>query len=120
DAEGGAAYDDFNPATGARLARVADAAHADLDAAVSAARKAFDAGKWPTTAASRRAKVIYKMAQLIGERAKELALLEVRDNGKTISTAKGELGAIVDCFEFYAGAATKNYGLSMPPQLPDR
>ncbi|HEY1654627.1 MAG TPA: aldehyde dehydrogenase family protein, partial [Candidatus Tumulicola sp.] len=66
----------------------------------------------------RRAKVIYKIAQLIAERANELALLEVRDNGKTISTAKGELGAIVDCFEFYAGAATKNYGLSMPPPLP--
>jgi acyl-CoA reductase-like NAD-dependent aldehyde dehydrogenase len=62
--------------------------------------------------------VIYKIAQLIAERANELALLEVRDNGKTISTAKGELGAIVDCFEFYAGAATKNYGLSMPPPLP--
>lgn len=117
-AEGGATYDDVNPATGARLARVADATRADLDAAVSAAREAFDAGKWPTTAASRRAKVIYKIAQLVGERAKELALLEVRDNGKTISTAKGELGAIVDCFEFYAGAATKNYGLSIPPPLP--
>ena len=45
-------------------------------------------------------------------------MLEVRDNGKAISTAKGELGAIVDCFEFYAGAATKNYGESMPPPLP--
>ncbi|HKU82291.1 MAG TPA: aldehyde dehydrogenase family protein [Candidatus Tumulicola sp.] len=118
DAEDGATYDDVNPATGARLARIADATRADVDAAVAAARKAFDAGKWPTMAASRRAKVIYKIAQLIGERAKELSLLEVRDNGKTISTAKGELGAIVDCFEFYAGAATKNYGLSMPPPLP--
>ena len=43
---------------------------------------------------------------------------EVRDNGKTISTAKGEVSAIVDCFEFYAGAATKNYGETMPPPLP--
>jgi acyl-CoA reductase-like NAD-dependent aldehyde dehydrogenase len=118
DASDGAVYDDANPATGARLAGVAEATRADADAAVSAARKAFDTGKWPTMAASRRAKIVYKIAQLIAERAKELALLEVRDNGKTISTAKGELGAIVDCFEFYAGAATKNYGLSMPPPLP--
>ena len=51
-------------------------------------------------------------------RGQELTLLEVRDNGKAISTAKGELGAIVDCFEFYAGAATKNYGESMPPPMP--
>ncbi|HEY5425025.1 MAG TPA: aldehyde dehydrogenase family protein [Candidatus Tumulicola sp.] len=118
DASDGGAYDDANPATAASLAAVAEATRADLGAAVDAARTAFDAGKWPTMAASRRAKVLYKMAQLIGERAKELAMLEVRDNGKALSTAKGELGAIVDCFEFYAGAATKNYGESMPPPLP--
>jgi len=118
DAESAATYDDVNPATGQTLASVAEAGAADVDAAVAAARAAFDAGRWSGMAASRRAKIVYKMAQLIGERAKELALLEVRDNGKTIGTAKGELGAIVDCFEFYAGAATKNYGESMPPPLP--
>ncbi len=118
DPSAGAFYDDRNPATGALLAEVAEASRTDLDAAVASARKAFDTGKWPTMAASRRAKILYKMAQLIGERAKELALLEVRDNGKPISTAKGEIGAIVDCYEFYAGAATKNYGESMPPPLP--
>jgi acyl-CoA reductase-like NAD-dependent aldehyde dehydrogenase len=118
DAEGGATYADANPATGAVLADVAEAGSADVDAAVAAARKAFDGGRWSGMAASRRAKIVYKMAQLIGERAKELAQLEVRDNGKTIGTAKGELGAIVDCFEFYAGAATKNYGETMPPPLP--
>ena len=69
-------------------------------------------------AASRRAKIVYKMSQLLAERASEIALLEVRDNGKSIATAKGELGAIVDTFEFYAGAATKNYGETMPPPLP--
>jgi len=70
-------------------------------------------------AASRRAKIIYKMAQLIAERAAEIALLEVRDNGKTIATAKGEVSAIVDCFEFYAGAATKNYGDTLPAPMPN-
>jgi acyl-CoA reductase-like NAD-dependent aldehyde dehydrogenase len=118
DASDGAFYDDRNPATDSLLAEVAHASRADLDAAVASARKAFDTGKWRSMAASRRAKIVYKMAQLIGERAKELALLEVRDNGKALSTAKGELGAIVDCFEFYAGAVTKNYGESMPPPLP--
>ncbi len=118
DASDGAFYDDRNPATGALLAEVAQASRADLDAAVGSARKAFDNGKWATMAASRRAKILYKMAQLIGERAKDLALLEVRDNGKAISTAKGEMSAIVDCFEFYAGATTKNFGESLPPPLP--
>ena len=110
DASDGGTYANLNPATGAKIADVADATHDDVNAAVTAARRAFDAGKWPTMAASRRAKIVYKIAQLIAERAADLALCEVRDNGKTIATAKGELGAIVDCFEFYAGAATKNYG----------
>ena len=118
DAQDAATYADLNPATGAELAHVASAGAVDVDRAVKAARAAFETGKWSTMAASRRAKIIYKMAQLIAERANDLALLEVRDNGKTIGTAKGELGAIVDCFEFYAGAATKNYGDSLPAPMP--
>ncbi len=119
DAQDGATYADSNPATGARLADVADANAADVDRAVQAARAAFETGKWATMAASRRAKIIYKIAQLIAERASDLALLEVRDNGKTINTAKGEMSAIVDCFEFYAGAATKNYGDTLPGPMPN-
>ena len=116
--EGATTYVNRNPATGAALADVAEATRADVDAAVNAARKAFDAGKWSSMAASRRAKIIYKMAQLIAERATDITMLEVRDNGKPVSTAKGELGAIVDCFEFYAGAVTKNYGETLPPPIP--
>ena len=111
-------YDDRNPATGAVIAQIPETSREELDAAVKTARKAFDGGKWSSMAASRRAKVINKMAALIAERSNELMMLEVRDNGKAVSTAKGEMGAIVDCFEFYAGAATKNYGESMPPPLP--
>jgi acyl-CoA reductase-like NAD-dependent aldehyde dehydrogenase len=118
DAQSGRTYADVNPATGAALADVADASSADVDRAVKTARAAFETGKWSTMAASRRAKIVYKIAQLIAERANDLALLEVRDNGKPMSTAKGELSAIVDCFEFYAGAATKNYGDTLPGPMP--
>ncbi|HEY1882528.1 MAG TPA: aldehyde dehydrogenase family protein [Candidatus Cybelea sp.] len=118
DAADGATYEIRNPATGVKLAEVADATKDDLNDAVAAARRAFDTGKWATMAASRRAKVIYKLSQLIAEHADELALREVRNNGKTIGTARGELSAIVDTFEFYAGAATKNYGDTLPPPLP--
>jgi len=118
DAQSGATYTDVNPATGAVLADVADAGSAEVDRAVKASRTALESGKWSTMAASRRAKIVYKIAQLIAERANDLMLLEVRDNGKAIGTAKGELGAIVDCFEFYAGAATKNYGSMLPAPMP--
>ncbi|HEY5257144.1 MAG TPA: aldehyde dehydrogenase family protein [Candidatus Baltobacteraceae bacterium] len=110
----GRTYDDRNPATGAPLAHVAEATQADVDAAVTGARAALESGKWASMPASRRAKIVNAIAQRIAERAGELALLEVRDNGKALLTAKGELGAIVECFEFYAGAATKNYGTTMP------
>ena len=118
DASTGEHYDSVNPATAQALAQVASASAADVDRAVTAARAAFERGKWATMAASRRGKILYKIAQLIGERANDLALLETRDNGKPISTAKGELGAIVDTFEFYAGAATKNYGATLPGPMP--
>jgi acyl-CoA reductase-like NAD-dependent aldehyde dehydrogenase len=117
DAAGGGVYEDINPATGAKIAEVADATREDVDAAVAAARRAFD-GRWPTMAASRRAKIIYRVAELIEERLDALALLEVRDNGKTIATAKAELGDVVNTFEFYAGATTKNYGETLPPPIP--
>jgi acyl-CoA reductase-like NAD-dependent aldehyde dehydrogenase len=110
----GGRYENRNPATGALLANVAEATGADVDAAVRAARSAFEKSKWPTMPPARRARVLYTIAQKIAERADELALLEVRDNGKALSTAKGELGAIVECFEFYAGAVTKNYGETIP------
>jgi acyl-CoA reductase-like NAD-dependent aldehyde dehydrogenase len=118
DASDGTTYEVRNPATGAVLAGVADATQDDLNDAVASARRAFDTGKWATMAASRRGKIVYKLSQLIAEHAGELALREVRNNGKTIGTARGELSAIVDTFEFYAGAATKNYGDTLPPPLP--
>ncbi|MHB8141439.1 MAG: aldehyde dehydrogenase family protein, partial [Vulcanimicrobiaceae bacterium] len=85
DAEGGGSYADVNPATGAVLAQVAEASATDVDAAVSAARVAFERGKWATMPAARRGKALYKLAQLVGERAGDLALLEVRDNGKALA-----------------------------------
>ncbi len=114
DASNGETYGDANPATGQPIAEIASASAHDLDRAVESARSALETGKWASFSAARRGKVLYKIAQLIAERAEELAALEVRDNGKTISTAKGELSAIVETFEFYAGAATKNYGFTFP------
>src|SRR5665213_1458940 len=114
DGSDGRTYENRNPATGASLGPIAEATRNDVDTAVRAARAAFDGGKWATMPPARRAKILYKMAQLISARANDLALLEVRDNGKALATAKGELGAIVECFEFYAGAATKNYGETIP------
>lgn len=111
-------YIDYNPATGQELARVADASKSDCDAAVAAARAAFDAGKWSGMPASRRAKILNKMAARIGEMASTIMESEIRDNGKALATAKGEIGAIVDCFEFYAGASLTFGGQTLSGPLP--
>src|ERR671912_2811560 len=81
DAESGKTFTTPNPATGETLAEVAEADSADIDKAVTAARRAFE-GKWSKISGRDRGRMLYKLAQLIEERSSELAALETADNGK--------------------------------------
>jgi betaine-aldehyde dehydrogenase len=114
----GRTYDTVNPATGEVVASVAEAGLEDVERAVAAARKAFDEGPWPTWPAWRRAKVLYKIASLINDRAKDLARLESQNCGKTIRDATAEVKGIVLCFEYYAGAAQHVSGETLSPTGP--
>jgi acyl-CoA reductase-like NAD-dependent aldehyde dehydrogenase len=114
DAASGETFGVINPATNEHLARVAKAGKEDVDAAVSAAREAFERGKWVRMGAARRASILYKVAQIMRERQDEIARLEVMNNGKAISQAKAELGQAIEDFEFFAGAATKITGSTIP------
>jgi betaine-aldehyde dehydrogenase len=110
----GRTYETVNPATGETLATVAEAGIEDVERAVTAARAAFDDGPWSRWPAGRRAKVMLKIASLISERATELATLESKNCGKTIRDATAEVKGIAMCFEYYAGAATKVFGETIP------
>ncbi len=110
----GRTYDVVNPATGEVLATVAEAGLEDVERAVSAARRAFDDGPWPRWPAGRRTKVMLKVASLINERTKQLAQLESQNAGKTIRDATAEVKGVAMCFEYYAGAATKLMGDTIP------
>jgi betaine-aldehyde dehydrogenase len=110
----GRTYETLNPGTGEVLATVAEAGIEDVNRAVAAARQAFDEGPWPRWPAGRRARVMLKIAALINERAKELATLESSNCGKTIRDATAEVKGIAMCFEYYAGAATKIFGQTIP------
>jgi betaine-aldehyde dehydrogenase len=110
----GRTFDTVNPATGEVLAAVADAGLEDVQRAVAAARRAFDDGPWPRWPAGRRTKVILKLATLIADRTKELAQLESQNCGKTIRDATAEVKGVAMCFEYYAGAATKIMGNTIP------
>src|SRR5207302_6095306 len=82
DAQSGESFDVFNPATGQRIALAAACLKADVDAAVAAARKAFDQGPWPRMSPSERGRIIWKIGDLILENLEELAQLEALDNDK--------------------------------------
>jgi len=103
----------FNPATGQVIASVAAANIHDADLAVQAAREALT-GKWASMTPARRARVLFKIAELIGARKDALAELETRNSGKTISGSKSEIGQVIEDFEFYAGAVTKIMGNTIP------
>jgi betaine-aldehyde dehydrogenase len=114
----GRTYETLNPATGEVLAQVAEAGVEDVNRAVAAARKAFDEGPWSRWEAGRRARVLRKIASLISERVNELATLESRNCGKTITYATAEVKGIVRCFDYYAGAADKIFGQTIPAYGP--
>jgi acyl-CoA reductase-like NAD-dependent aldehyde dehydrogenase len=114
DAASGQTFTTPNPSTGETWAEFAEADKADVDKAVAAARKALD-GKWGKMAARDRGRLLYKLAQLISENAKELAALESQDNGKPLKESLYiDLPDVVDHFEYFAGWPAKIVGETIP------
>ncbi len=97
----------LNPATGEQLATVAQGSDADVDAAVAAARKAYEK-VWSKLPGSERAKYLFRIARLIQERSRELAVLETLDNGKPIRETRDiDVPMAAAWFFYYAGWADK-------------
>src|SRR3989449_1853200 len=114
DAESGKTFTTPNPSTGGPLAEVAEADKADIDKAVTAARRAFE-GKWSKLSARDRGRLIYKLSQLIEQHANELAELETLDNGKPIKESLYvDLPQVIENFEYFAGWSTKIEGETIP------
>jgi aldehyde dehydrogenase (NAD+) len=84
----GTTFATINPASEEPLARVADAGAADVEAAVSAARRAQES-TWGPMPGRERAKYLYRIARVLQERAREFAVLESLDNGKPIRESRG-------------------------------
>ena len=111
DAAAGATFKTFDPAHGSELATVAQAGTDDVDAAVIAARGAFE-GAWAKTAPAKRARMLNRLAQLLDERTDELAELESRNNGKAKWQCVAEIKVAVATLELFAGTAQHLYGRS--------
>src|ERR1700752_5342508 len=99
------------------IAQVPDASADDVNAAVSAAKVAFEEGPWATTTAQERGRVLFRLADKVRENLSALAELECRNTGKPIVEAEYDLNDVATCFEYYGGLATKVVGHVNP--VPD-
>lgn len=102
------------PADGQIYGRIAAGTAADVDAAVFAARRAFDHGAWGRTTALERGRILIAIGRAISDNSEELAQVEARDTGKPISLARADIAATARYFEFFGGAADKMHGETIP------
>lgn len=106
EAADGKVFKTVSPSTEEVLSEIAQAGEADVDRAVKAARKAFE--KWSGLPGAERAKYLFRIARIIQERSRELAVLETLDNGKPIrETRDADLPLVAAHFFYYAGWADK-------------
>ncbi|MCM5680791.1 aldehyde dehydrogenase family protein [Schlegelella sp. S2-27] len=103
----------IDPSDGQVFAQIARGGAAEIDAAVSAARRAFD-GTWGRLPAVERGRILARAAALVQQHAGELAGIESQDCGKPVTQARNDVTAIARYFEFYAGAADKVGGQVLP------
>ena len=102
----------FEPATEQVLAELPRAGAEEADEAVARAKEAFPA--WRDVTPGDRGKLLRNLARAIDESLEELARLEARNVGKPISDARGEVGMVVDVFDYYAGAPERLLGDTIP------
>ncbi|OGN80933.1 MAG: betaine-aldehyde dehydrogenase [Chloroflexi bacterium GWC2_73_18] len=104
-----------SPATNEPIAQVAAGSAEDIERAVEAARRAFDDGPWPRMAASQRGRYLLRLAALLERDIDDLARTESLNNGKPIRESRLiDVPLAVDCFEYFAGYATKVAGETLP------
>lgn len=102
DAMGGEALPVLNPATGRTIATVPAGGAADVDAAVRAARKAFEDGPWPRLSIQDRSLLLNRFADLLEEQLDQLFRLETANNGRPVIETRAQLGRLAEWYRYYA------------------
>ncbi len=119
ESSGDQSIDIINPATGARLGRVADATAADVDRAVAAARSSFDRKSWRGKDPSEKERILWRFADLLEKHQDDFALLESLENGKTVREAlRADVKPAIDALRYYAGWVRRIYGETIPVDGP--
>ena len=119
EAAGGQTLDVINPASEAVIATVAAGQQSDVDAAVTAARKAFDSGPWSRMKPAERERLLLRLADLMEQNARTLAEIESLDNGKSAAIAQAvDVSLCISYLRYMAGWATKIEGSTVDVSVP--
>uniref|UniRef100_B0T3Q7 Aldehyde dehydrogenase n=1 Tax=Caulobacter sp. (strain K31) TaxID=366602 RepID=B0T3Q7_CAUSK len=119
EAAAGERLDVVNPADGKTIATIPAAQAADVDDAVAAARRAFEARRWSGLTPGARASILWRVADLLEARIDEFAELETLDNGKPVTAARAmDIPAAAATFRYWAGWCTKISGQTPAVDLP--
>jgi acyl-CoA reductase-like NAD-dependent aldehyde dehydrogenase len=121
-ADSGLTFETRDPSSGAILAHVASADRTDVDRAVAAARRAFDAGPWTTRMTpDDRSRALWRLSELIERDAEILGQLDALDNGKPLAAARdGDVVYAARHFRYFAGWPSKIEGATVPVSVPGR
>ena len=114
NASDGGTFEVVDPSTGQLLARVAKATPADVKRAVASAHAALESTSWGGLTPADRGRILHRIALAIRDGAEDLAHLESRDTGKPLRQARTDVQVAARYFEFYAGAADKIMGHTIP------
>jgi betaine-aldehyde dehydrogenase len=118
-ADSGKEREILNPFDSSVIASVPEAGRGETRRAIAAARRAFDEGGWPQTPAAERARLVFKLAELIERDHEELARLESLDTGKTVEESRWDMDDIAGIFRYFAGLADKDGGEVIESPVPD-
>ena len=118
-ASDGGSFDSRDPATGAVWATVPEATAEDVDRAVQAAHRAMYDGPWARMTATQRGQCLRRLGDLMANASETLGQIETRDTGKLFAETRWQAKYIAEYYHFYAGAADKIAGETLPIDKPD-
>ncbi len=118
EARSGETFESINPATEEALGTVTRSGAEDVEAAVEAAKAAYDA--WRLTPAPKRGEILFRAAQLLVERKEDLAQLMTKEMGKVIAEARGDVQEAIDMAFYMGGEGRRLLGYTAPVELPNK
>ncbi len=118
DSASGERFDDTDPANGDLIATVTKSTTSDVDKAVEAARRAYDA--WRLLPAPKRGEILYRAGEILLARKDDLAREMTREMGKVLAEAKGDVQEGIDMTYYIAGEGRRQFGDVVPAELPNK